>query len=277
LGSLSLSRYGKASAFDWKLFRKDIHLAVRFLDNVIDLNYYPVSESGKITRKNRKIGLGVMGFADLLLEMNIPYSSPEARAFGEKVMSFLDREAKIASSILASERGAFPHWKGSMWERLGYPKLRNATVSTVAPTGTISLIAGVSSGIEPIFSSIYYRNVLSGKRLKDVHPKVEEILKRKDLEIESLTEEQVGQHLGRAWTPAQSLSVQDHVKMQAVFQRHSDSAVSKTINLSASATVQAVEEAYLLAFELGCKGITVYRDQSRPTQVLEKDPTCLVC
>jgi ribonucleoside-diphosphate reductase alpha chain len=144
LGSLNLGAYF-AGEFDWELYKKDIQLAVRFLDDVIDLNSYPVDECEKITKKNRKIGLGVMGFADLLLMMNIPYDSDAARAWGEKLMSFLDREAKQASAKLAKERGAFPNFKKSLWKRLGYPPLRNATVTTVAPTGTISIIAGASS------------------------------------------------------------------------------------------------------------------------------------
>src|SRR5262249_49520418 len=138
--------------------------------NVVDLNAYPVRESQKITHRNRKIGLGVMGFADLLLLMGLPYHGAEARGWGERIMSFLDREAKFQSAELARARGAFPNWKGSMWQKLGYRPLRNATVSTVAPTGTISMIAGASSGIEPIFSGIFYRNVLAGERLVEVHP-----------------------------------------------------------------------------------------------------------
>jgi ribonucleoside-diphosphate reductase alpha chain len=170
---------------------------------------------------------------------------------------------------LAEERGAFPNFEGSMWKVLGYPPLRNATVSTVAPTGTTSMIAGASSGIEPIFSGVFYRNVLSGKRLTEIHPAVERVLKERDLKIEDLTDEKIGEAIGRAWMPARQVSVEGHVKMQAVFQRFSDSAVSKTINLPESATAKDVEKAYLLSYELGCKGITIYRDRSRPTQVLE--------
>ena len=277
LGSLNLSAYFRKQGFDWELFRRDIQTAVRFLDNVIDANFYPVDESRKITLKNRKIGLGVMGFADLLLEMKIPYSSNSAREMGEKFMGFMDREAKASSMNLAKERGAFPNWKGSLWDTLGYTKLRNSTVSTVAPTGTISLIAGVSSGIEPIFSAVFYRNVLAGNRLKDVHPKIAQLLRAHNVDIEKATEDEIGAKLGAYWTPAQTLSISDHVKMQAAFQRHSDSAVSKTINLSRDARVEDVWAAYQLAFAEGCKGITVYRDQSRPMQVLEKAAACPDC
>lgn len=276
LGSLNLGAYFSGK-FDWELFKKDIQLAVRFLDNVIDLNVYPVEECRKITKKNRKIGLGVMGFADLLLKMGLRYDSAEARSVGEKVMGFLDREAKLASAALAEERGAFPGFKKSLWKRLGYPPLRNATVTTVAPTGTISIIAGASSGIEPLFAGIFVRNVLSGARLQEVHPAVAELLRDKGVALEDLTEERIGRELGPAWNPAADVSIEGHVKMQAVFQRFSDSAVSKTINLPNSASIADVSRAYRLAYESGCKGITVYRDRSRATQVLEKPVICPTC
>jgi ribonucleoside-diphosphate reductase alpha chain len=271
LGSLNLGAYFEAgNGFDWELFREDIRRAVRFLDNVIDRNEFPLAESRKITLRNRKIGLGVMGLADLLLLMGLPYDSDEARAMGEKIMSFLDREAKIASRDLAAKRGAFPNWKGSLWQKLGYEPMRNATVSTVAPTGTISIIAGCSSGIEPIFSAIFYRNVLSGQRLREVHPSIERVLRAQGKSMESSSEDEITQALGHAWSPAQDVPVEAHVKMQAVFQRHSDSSVSKTINLPETATTTDVARAYRLAYEQGCKGITVYRDRSRPEQVLER-------
>ena len=289
LGSLNLGAYfHPKDGFDWSLYREDIHRAVRFLDNVIDRNEFPLEESRKITLRNRKIGLGVMGFADLLLLMGLPYDSFGALRMGERLMSFLDREAKLASRVLASKRGAFANWKGSMWQKLGYEPMRNATVSTVAPTGTISIIAGCSSGIEPIFSGIFYRNVLSGERLREVHPAVARILGEKGQNAASLSEKQIAKVLGPAWRPAQEISVENHVRMQAVFQRHSDSSVSKTINLPESASVADVARAYRLAYELGCKGITIYRDRSRPEQVLEREdpaesssvgeaPTCPSC
>jgi ribonucleoside-diphosphate reductase alpha chain len=276
LGSLNLGLYlAKNGEFDWAALREDIHLTVRFLDSVIDLNHYPVEECRRITLRNRKIGLGVMGFADLLMMQDIPYDRPEAVALGERVMGFVDREAKAASAALAKRKGAFPNWKGSLWQRLGYPKLRNATVSTVAPTGTISIIAGASSGIEPIFSGVFYRNVLSGARLVEVHPAVGRMLRERGLDPEKITEERIAAELGAAWRPARKISVENHVKMQAVFQRSSDSAVSKTINLPETATRGDVARAYRLAYLSGCKGITVYRDKSRGTQVLETGrPEC---
>ena len=277
LGSLNLGTYFTNGHFQWTRFRGDIGTAVRFLDNVIDLNAYPVPECAKITRRNRKIGLGVMGFADLLLAMGLPYDSEEARGAGERIMSFLDREAKLASVALARARGAFPNWKGSLWDRLGYRPMRNSTVTTVAPTGTISVIAGCSSGIEPIFGAVFRRNVLDGERLTDVHPTVARICEEKGLRIEDVArmdEADIQRMLGPAWTPAHRVSVEAHVLMQAVFQRFSDSAVSKTINLPESATKEDVTKAYQLAYETGCKGITVYRNRSKPEQVLEMCPTC---
>jgi ribonucleoside-diphosphate reductase alpha chain len=273
LGSLNLGAYFLDGQFNWDLFRQDIWTAVRFLDNVIEINSYPIAECKKITLRNRKIGLGVMGFADLLLLEGLPYGSQEAVSRGELIMSVLDREAKRASFALAKKRGVFPNWKGSLWQRLGYAPLRNATVSTVAPTGTISMIAGASSGIEPIFSAIYTRNVLDGARLTEIHPAVQKLLISRNfksaLSSMEITEEQISRELGAAWSPSKDVSVYFHVQMQAAFQRHSDSAVSKTINLPKEATREEVAQAYFLADQLGCKGITVYRDQSKPTQVLE--------
>jgi ribonucleoside-diphosphate reductase alpha chain len=257
LGSLNLSCYWSGDRIDWPLLARDVWSSVRFLDAVIDVNQYPVIECKKITLRNRKIGLGVMGFADLLLLMGLAYDSLEGRDQGERLMSFINREAKAASAELARRKGAFPNWRGSLWQNLGYPQLRNATVSTVAPTGTISIIAGCSSGIEPVFAGTFERNVLSGRKLRQTHT--------------------LSTRSGKAWRTAMEISVEDHVKMQAVFQRHSDSAVSKTINMPKSATVEQVKKAYLLAYQLGCKGITVYRDQCRKDQVLVESPVCDTC
>lgn len=270
LGSLNLGEYVERGVFDWQRFAEDVRVAVRFLDNVIELNTYPVVECKKITSRNRKIGLGVMGFADLLLFLGIPYHSEEAALLGEAIMAFLAREARSASAALAKTRGPFPNWKGSLWQKLGYPPLRNATLTTIAPTGTISMIAGASSGIEPIFSGVFFRNVLSGERLVEFHPSVERVLRDKGFNLDRVTESRIKEVVGEAWTPAQEVSVEAHVRMLAAFQRHSDSAVSKTINLPEQATPENVAEAYLRAYAWGCKGITIYRDKSRATQVLEK-------
>lgn len=275
LGSMNLKAYLKSNLdLDWSTFGADIETAVRFLDNVVELNTFPVKACELITHKNRKIGLGVMGFADVLLKMGVPYDSLKARTLGEEVMCFLDQTAKRASHLLAKERGVAPGFKGSMWERLGCPKLRNMTVSTVAPTGTISVLAGVSSGIEPIYSAAFFRNVLDGARLVDLHPAVQEYLFERGIKPEKLDPKEVEQKIeavaGKAWSPAQKVSVEGHVLMQAAFQRHSDSAVSKTINLNHEAKPKEIDHAYRLAYAQGCKGITVYRDGSKPTQVLER-------
>lgn len=269
LGSLRVSAYydRAESRFNWRLLARDVHWAVRFLDDVIEVNDYPLKACETITRKNRKIGLGIMGFADLLLCMGIPYDSSEAIECAKKLMSFIEKEARKNSALLARERGPFSGFRESRWACLGHPPLRNATLTTIAPTGTISAIAGTSSGIEPIFSAVLVRNVLDGKRLVECHPVVRELLgAQEDVELDDMS---IGRLLGKAWQTSRMVSVEAHIRMQAVFQKYSDSAVSKTINLPESATVDDVEKAYLLAYESGCKGITIYRDKSRPSQVLE--------
>lgn len=278
LGSVNLAKFLDRGSIDWESLGQEVELAVRFLDNVIDINHYPVKESANITLKNRKIGLGVMGLADVLLLMGIPYDSAQARTLGERLMAFVDRRAKRASHELASRRGSFDRFSRSLWAKLGYPALRNATVSTVAPTGSISILAGCSSGIEPIFAAAFERHVLGGKVLSEVHPAVRLALGRRG-EQGGLGDEDLERALGRAWSPARRVSVEGHIRMQAAFQRHSDSAVSKTINLPESATMEDVRRAFLLAYQAGCKGITVYRDHSRSSQVLQatRDESCEVC
>jgi len=259
LGSLNLAAYVSREQVDWGTLAQDVTTATRFLDNVIDVNNYPSRECEKWARENRKIGLGVMGFADALLRLRINYNSPKAVEFAEKVMSFIDNHAKAASVELAKKRGAFLNWKNSLWDQLGYPKMRNATVTTVAPTGTISLIAGVSSGIEPIYGEIVRRQMLDGKVFEIVHPDVKKSKYRK------------------VWCPAEQVEIKAHINVQAAFQRYSDSGVSKTINLPKDSTVKDVKEAFLLAYKKGCKGITIYRSGSRPKQVLQTKRVCLDC
>ena len=269
LGSLNLARFVTESrVFDWGDFRRAIHDTLRFLDNVIDLNVFPVEASRQITLKNRKVGLGVMGLADALLELGLRYDSEPALRFGEAAMSFLDREAKRASAELARERGPFAGFRDSLWARLGYPKLRNATVSTVAPTGTLSLLAGCSSGIEPVYAGVLTRHVLEGAQLTDVHPWIAAKVASLGRSIQGLTEDDCRELGGEAWAVAAAIDPEWHVRMQAAFQRHSDSAVSKTINLPRGADRESVARAFSRAFELGCKGITVYRDGSYGQQVL---------
>jgi len=272
LGSMNLVAYVRDGAFDEAEFLSDIHDAIRFLDNVIDCNVYPVEACARITKRNRKIGLGVMGYADALMLMRLKYGSLEAIRWGEKVMSLIDREGKRASMMLAKERGPFGNWSKSLWKKLGYQPMRNATVSTVAPTGTISIIAGVSGGIEPIFSAEFVRNILDGKRISDIPPVIEKILSQAKVKVGERESIAVAAEkvLGEIWKPAHRVSIDEHILTQAAFQRHCDSSVSKTVNLPKAATVDDVRRAYLLAYGAGCKGITIYRDQSRPAQVLEK-------
>ncbi len=280
LGSIQVSNFldSTGSGVDWTRLREAVSVAVRFLDNVIDANHYPLPECAAITRRNRKIGLGVMGFADLLLLLGIPYSDLRAVELGEKLMSWLDRTAKSESARLARERGEFPAFGLSVWKSLGYPPLRNATVSTVAPTGTISLLLGASSGIEPIFAANIQRNVLGGKKLSELHGAVARALANRGVRAAgAISDAEVARVLGSAWVPARALSAAGHIRMQAAFQRHSDSAVSKTVNLPESASREDVARAYWLAYELGCKGITVYRDKCRPEQVLEDAGVSAAC
>jgi ribonucleoside-diphosphate reductase alpha chain len=278
LGSINLAKFQSGSEIDWEALGTMVDTAVRFLDNVVDANHYPMEACERLTLSNRKIGLGVMGFADLLLGLGIPYDSDQARTLGETIMSFIDRRGRSASIELAKMRGPFAKFSSSMWARLGFPAMRNATVSTVAPTGTISIIAGCSSGIEPIFAASFERHVLDGKVLNEVHPAVARAFRAAG-GAGDLSDSRLRSVLGEAWATARELSVDAHLRMQSVFQRHCDSAVSKTINLPEAATRQDVKRAYLHAYALGCKGITIYRDQSRPTQVLQsvRMESCEVC
>ncbi|MEK7791251.1 MAG: ribonucleotide-diphosphate reductase subunit alpha, partial [Deltaproteobacteria bacterium] len=246
LGSINLNTILKDGEIDWEKLSKITKTAVHFLDNVIDANAYPIPQIEAITKANRKIGLGVMGLADLFAKKKIRYDSQAALDLADKLMSFIQKTAMEASEELASKRGAFPNFKGSIYDKAGQKPLRNATVTTIAPTGTLSLIAGCSSGIEPIFARSYIKEVLEGEKLPEVHPE--------------------------GIPTAHEISAEWHVRMQAVFQKYSDSAVSKTVNLAHDATTEDIRKAYLLAYELGCKGITVFRDRSKETQVLNIPP-----
>jgi len=286
LGSINLARMLKRKTdkfeIDWDKLEKVTHLAVRFLDNVIDVNKFPIPQIKENTLKTRKIGLGIMGWATMLGFLEIPYDSEEAIELAKKVMSFIYQHAQEESVRLAKEKGVFPAWKGSVWEKRGI-RIRNATLTTIAPTGTISIIAGpTSSGIEPNFSLCYFRNVLEGEKLLEVDPAFEYIAKRDGFYSENLMRriasgesiqkmKEIPENIKRVFKTALEISCFWHIKMQAVFQEFTDNAVSKTINLPNSATVEDVKEAYLLAYKLGCKGITVYRDGSRTVQVLTVD------
>ena len=268
---------GKARV-DWAKLRDRIHWGVRFLDDVIDVNRFPLESIRVATTANRKIGLGIMGFADMLIRLGIPYGDPAAVAFASRLMRFIRRESLAASGGLARQRGVFPNFAGSIHAAAGR-KIRNATVNTIAPTGTISIIAGCSSGIEPLFAVSFVRNVLSGTRLFESHPLFERIARDRGFYSRellaavarrpSLAEVKgVPADVKRLFATAFDVTARQHLEIQAAFQRHTDNAVSKTINLPADSTVEDVREIYLLAHRLKCKGITVYRYGSKPGQVL---------
>ena len=287
LGSINLSKVVKEKdgrpEIDFELLKKITHRAVHFLDNVIDMNNYPLKEIEKKTKMNRKIGLGVMGYADMLIKLNIAYDSHEAIEVAESVMSFIQRESKIKSAELAINRGAFPTFEKSVYAEKGESPLRNATTTTIAPTGTISILADTSSGIEPIFALAYVRNVMDNDRLLEVNPQFQDALRNffSDDEIDSIMDkvavhgsvrdiEEVPESIKRVFVTAHDISPLWHIKTQAVFQKYVDNAVSKTVNFPNSATKEDIREVYDLAYELGCKGVTVYRDGSRDNQVLQK-------
>ena len=283
LGSINLAKMVKDKNVDWTKLRKVVRVAVHFLDNVIDVNKYPVPEIGELTRANRKIGLGIMGFADMLIMLGVPYDSEEALAHAEKVMKFISDEAMRKSVEVGEKRGAFPNFKGSIWEKKGYKTIRNATVTTVAPTGTISIIAGCSGGIEPIFAVSFVRNVMEGTRLLEIQPTFEELAKERgfysrDLMLEIAKKgsiqsiEGVPEDVQRIFVTSLDIDPEWHVMMQSAFQKHVDNAVSKTVNLPPDATVEDVRRVYLLAYKLKCKGITVYRYGSKKEQVLYVGP-----
>jgi ribonucleoside-diphosphate reductase alpha chain len=241
-----------------------------------------------MTRGNRKIGLGVMGFADMLVLLGIPYNSEPALEMAEKVMAFIQREAKKVSAELAKERGAFPNFAGSIYDKPRAPKLRNATATTVAPTGTISIIADTSSGIEPIFALAYVRRVADGEDLLVVHPIFRQMAIEAGIYGTDLLQDVLGResiqgmtsipaHLRELFVTAFDVSPEWHVRVQAAFQKYVDNAVSKTINLPASATQDDVREAFTLAHKLGCKGITVFRTGTRGRQVLDLNIWCPSC
>ncbi|MCF7907954.1 MAG: vitamin B12-dependent ribonucleotide reductase [Candidatus Omnitrophica bacterium] len=286
LGSINLAKMltktDQGFEVDWKRLEKITKSAVRFLDNVIDANKFPLEQIKENTRNTRKIGLGVMGWATMLGFMGIPYDSDDAIHLAKDVMRFIREAAKKQSLQLAAERDVFPAWKGSSWHKKGI-KIRNATLTTIAPTGTISIIAGpTSGGVEPNFSLCYFRNVLDGEKLLEVDPAFEYTAKKQGFYSDDLMQriakgedvqsmEEVPEETKRIFRTAMNISPFWHLKTQAAFQEFTDNAVSKTINLPNSAVVDDVKESYLLAYKLGCKGVTVYRDGSRSVQVLTLD------
>ena len=288
LGSINLSKFYKKGngGIDMDKLGKTVRLAIRFLDNVIDANKFPIPEIKEMTQANRKIGLGVMGFADLLLQKGIKDNSLEATVLGEKLMKFIHDEGFNMSIELAKERGNFPNISKSIFKN--EPFLRNATITSVAPTGTISLIASASQGIEPIYSVVQTRHVAEslGKNLIEVNPAVKRSLELKGmwtpaLEIALLSSQSkcmvLPKEIKDCLVTAHQVSPEWHVKMQAAFQKYTDNSISKTVNLPTEASTYDIEQVYQLAFKLGCKGITVYRDKSRNMQVLTSSDKCLEC
>ncbi len=279
LGSINLGRFVRDGELDLNRLRDTVHTAVHFLDNVIEANRYPLPEIERVTKGNRKIGLGIMGYADMLIELGISYCSEEALKRAEDVMSFVQREARVASANLAEKRGPFPNFKGSMFDSSGSRPLRNATTTTIAPTGTISIIAGCSSGIEPLFGVAFVRNVMDDDELVEVNPAFKRIARQEGFYSDELMRKvaregclsnvpEVPERIRRLFVTSHDISPEWHVRTQAAFQKYTDNAVSKTVNLSNSATEADVAEVYRLAYLLGCKGVTVYRDGSRSEQVL---------
>ena len=282
LGSINLDamliRKGGGYELDYEEFERTIRHAVHFLDNVITVNNYPLDEIREMTLSTRKIGLGLMGFADILYKLKIPYNSDEAIELAEKVMKFLRDTARDASNELAKERGTFPTYSESVFKSKGIVQ-RNATVTTIAPTGTISIICGASSGIEPIFGLSYIRNVMDNDELLEIHPYFEEVMKERGLYSKELMSriaqegtiayiEEIPQDIRDIFVTAHDITPEYHVRMQAAFQKYTDNAVSKTVNFPREATQDDVRTVYELAYELGLKGVTIYRDGSRDAQVL---------
>jgi ribonucleoside-diphosphate reductase alpha chain len=278
LGSINLSKMVEDGKINWEKLKKSVREGVHFLDNVIDANKYPLKETDAITRGNRKIGLGVMGFADMLIKLKIRYDSEEALALGEKIMKLIEEEGHKESIEIGEDRGSFPNFDKSIYKDK-YKAMRNSTVTTIAPTGTISIIAGCSSGIEPIFAISFIRNVLSGTRLFETNPLFEMTAKERGFYSADLLEniaktgsvqniDKVPEDVKKLFVTALDIAPEWHVRMQAAFQKYTDNAVSKTVNLPAEATVEDVRKVYDLAWKLKCKGVTVFRYGSKPEQVL---------
>jgi ribonucleoside-diphosphate reductase alpha chain len=289
LGSINLSKMVKeiqssklkvqTYEVDWEKLKDTTWKAVHFLDNVIEINKYPLPKIEETTKANRKVGLGVMGWADMLIQLGIPYNSDKAVSLAEDVMTFIQKEGKEASAALAGKRGVFQNYAGSIYD--GKKPLRNATVTTIAPTGTLSIIASCSSGIEPLFAVSFVRTVMEGTKLIEINPYFEKVAKEHGFWSRELMEriadrgsiqdfDEIPSEVKAVFVTAHDISPMEHITMQAAFQKFIDNAVSKTVNFPHRATPKDVEDVYILAYKLGCKGVTVYRDGSREKQVLTR-------
>jgi ribonucleoside-diphosphate reductase alpha chain len=282
LGSINLAKFvlenGDGLMVDYEGLKDIVDLSVRFLDNTIEMSKYPLPEIAEMVKGNRKIGLGVMGFADMLYQLNIPYNTEEALETAESVMRFIQETAHDASQSLAQERGTFKNYDKSIFKDQGV-KYRNATTTTIAPTGTLSIISGCSSGIEPLFALSFVRTVMDNDKLLEVNPYFEKIARERGFYTPGLMDEiakrgsihelpEIPEDVRRVFVTAHDVAPDWHIRMQAAFQNHTDNAVSKTVNLPHDATVEDVRKVYHLAYELGCKGVTIYRDGSKENQVL---------
>jgi ribonucleoside-diphosphate reductase alpha chain len=285
LGSINLARFVTATEagpdMDWPRLARTVALAVRFLDNIVDASKYPVADTRRLAQANRKIGLGVMGFADCLFALGIRYDSHKGVEFGASLMTFINDHARKASGELARSRGPFPNWSRSIWKTRDKMKVRNASLTCVAPTGTISIIADCSCGIEPVYSLVFIRQVLDGAKMLQTNPLFKQIATQRGFYSKKLERQiartgsiqklaEIPASIRRIFKAAYDIEPQWHIRMQAAFQQHCDAAVSKTINLSKNATPPAIDKAYRLAYRLGCKGVTVYRRGSR-----EQEPMAL--
>jgi len=281
LGSINLALFVDGNDLDWDELRQTTHQAIHFLDNVLDMNDYPIEKVKHMTRQIRRIGLGIMGFADTLLALNIGYNTNEGVEMAEQIMKFIQKESDIASEDLASKRGVFPAYVGSIYDKPGEISPRNGARTTIAPTGTISMLAEASSGCEPLFALTYSKNTIEGKRMFQTSSYFLAALKKRGLYSEELLEQiqnnkgsiqnidSLPEDLKKTFVVSSDISPEWHLKIQASFQKYVDNAISKTINFSNDATIEDVRNAYLTAFNTGCRGITIYRDGSREKQVLE--------
>lgn len=281
LGAINLALCVDNNDFDWDILRQTIHTAIHFLDNALDMNEYPIEKVKLMVRQIRRVGLGIMGFADALLAMGIGYNTEEGLEMAERVMKFIQQEADIASSNLALTRGVFPAFKGSIYDKPGEIKPRNGARTTIAPTGTTSMLADTSSGCEPLFAITYAKNTIEGKRMFQTSPYFVNALKKEGIYSDELLEQiqsnggsiqnidAIPDEMKKVFVTASDISPEWHIKIQAALQKYIDSAISKTINFDNDATVEDIRNAYINAFDSGCRGITIYRDGSREKQVLE--------